>query len=48
MFFEPELPEPLRVKKIKGWEKAVSRAKAWHTDDDEDETEAEYEKEEGL
>lgn len=48
MFFEPEIPEALRRKKIKGWEKAVSRAKAWHTAEEEDEAEAQYEKEDAM
>jgi glycerol kinase len=48
MFFEPEIPEALRLKKIKGWERAVSRAKAWHTAEEDDEAEAGYEKEEGY
>lgn len=46
--FEPELPEKERLRKIKGWEKAVSRARAWYTIEDEDRVEAEEEEEEGL
>ncbi len=45
MFFEPEITDAQRAKKIKGWERAVSRAAKWHTDEEEDEEEANYEKE---
>ena len=44
MYFEPILPEIKRLKQIKGWEKAVERARAWHTNEEEDEDEAEYER----
>ena len=27
--FKPELPEEIRQKKLRGWEKAVTRARAW-------------------
>jgi glycerol kinase len=33
---------------IKGWEKAVSRAKAWHTAESEDEEEEEFEEQDGV
>lgn len=45
--FEPELEEKVRLKKIKGWNKAVDRAKKWHDIEDEDEEE-EYEDEVGY
>ncbi|ADV21902.1 Glycerol kinase, putative [Cryptococcus gattii WM276] len=45
--FEPELEEKVRLKKIKGWNKAVDRAKKWHDIEDEDEEE-EYEDEIGY
>jgi glycerol kinase len=44
MYFDPEWPEAKRLKNIRGWERAVSRARAWHTAEEEDEAEAEYEK----
>lgn len=44
--FEPQLPEKQRVKMIRGWSRAVERARAWHTTDDGcDEREEEWEKE---
>lgn len=46
--FEPELPEKERLKKIRGWEKAVSRARAWYTVEDEDEEEEKEEEESGV
>jgi glycerol kinase len=46
--FEPELPEKERLKKIRGWEKAVSRARAWYTVEDEDEEEEREEEESGV
>jgi glycerol kinase len=45
--FEPELAEKDRVKKIRGWERAVSRAKKWHTLEEEEE-EGRYEEAIGL
>ncbi|KIS02117.1 glycerol kinase [Cryptococcus deuterogattii 2001/935-1] len=45
--FEPELEEKVRLKKIKGWNKAVDRAKKWHDIEDEDEEE-EYENDVGY
>lgn len=44
--FEPEYEEKHRLKKIRGWERAVERAKQWHTAEEEDEAEEEFEKEE--
>lgn len=46
--FEPELPEKERLKKIRGWEKAVTRARAWHSIEDEDEEEIQDEVESGV
>lgn len=46
--FEPEITEKKRLKMIKGWEKAVSRAKAWHTAESEDEEEEEFEEQDGV
>ncbi|WWC70775.1 glycerol kinase [Kwoniella pini CBS 10737] len=46
--FEPELPEKERVRAIKGWEKAVNRARKWHEEGDEEEEEERYEEERGL
>lgn len=42
--FECEITEAQRTKAIKGWERAVDRARKWHTIEDEDEDEQEYEK----
>lgn len=44
--FTAQLAEKDRRKAIKGWEKAVKRARAWHTAEEEDEAETEFEKEE--
>jgi glycerol kinase len=46
--FEPEITEKKRLKMIRGWERAVTRAKAWHTAESEDEEEEEFELESGL
>ena len=46
--FEPELDERKRLKAIRGWEKAVSRAKKWHSVEEEDEEEKDFEKESGA
>ncbi|WWC88563.1 glycerol kinase [Kwoniella dendrophila CBS 6074] len=46
--FEPELPEKDRLKALKGWEKAVNRARKWHEEGDEEEEEERYEEERGL
>ncbi|KAK4684182.1 glycerol kinase, partial [Tremellales sp. Uapishka_1] len=46
--FEPELEEKKRLKRIKGWEKAVARARKWHEEDEEAEEEEEYEQAHGL
>ena len=46
--FEPELPEKERKKAVKGWEKAVKRARHWYTVEEEDEVEGEFEKESGV
>ncbi|RSH89383.1 Glycerol kinase [Saitozyma podzolica] len=46
--FEPELPEKDRLKAIKGWERAVSRARKWHTSEEEDEEEDKFEEESGV
>lgn len=46
--FEPEISEKQRRKMIKGWERAVERARGWHTVEEEDEDEEEYEKESGV
>jgi glycerol kinase len=48
MFFEPEWPEKKRLKNVRGWERAVERARSWHTAEEEDEMEAEYEKEDNY
>jgi glycerol kinase len=45
--FEPELEEKIRLKMVRGWERAVSRAKKWHTAEEEDEAEEEFQKESG-
>lgn len=44
--FEPEIPEAKRLKMIKGWERAVSRAKAWRSLEEDDEAEKGFEEEE--
>lgn len=46
--FEPEITEKKRLKMIKGWNRAVSRAKSWHTVESEDEEETEFEQEDGV
>lgn len=46
--FEPELEEKVRLRMIRGWERAVARARKWHTVEEEDEEEKEFEKEEGV
>ena len=46
--FEPEISEQQRVKMIKGWERAVERAKKWHTAEEEDEAEREFEQADGC
>ena len=46
--FEPEVTEQQRKKMIKGWERAVDRARKWHTAEEEDEDEREYEEKLGL
>lgn len=46
--FEPEISEKKRLKMVKGWNRAVSRAKSWHTAESEDEEEDEFERENGL
>lgn len=46
--FEPEITEKKRLKMIRGWERAVERAKSWHTAESEDEEEEEFEKEAGM
>lgn len=46
--FEPELPEKDRLKAIKGWERAVGRARKWHTSEEEDEEENKFEQESGV
>lgn len=46
--FEPEITEKKRLKMIRGWEKAVTRAKAWHSIESEDEEEEEFEEEERV
>lgn len=43
--FEPEITDAQRKKAIRGWERAVDRARKWHTVEEEDEDEAEFEKE---
>jgi glycerol kinase len=45
MYFDPEWPEAKRRKNVRGWERAVERARSWHTAEEEDEAEAEFEKE---
>ena len=46
--FEPELEEADRLRAVKGWEKAVSRARAWFTAEQEDEDELKYERATGV
>ena len=46
--FEPEVTEQQRAKMTRGWERAVDRARKWHTAEEEDEDEAEYEKQTGM
>ncbi|OCF33467.1 glycerol kinase [Kwoniella heveanensis CBS 569] len=46
--FEPELDEKDRRKAVRGWEKAVNRAKKWHEEGDEEEEEERYESERGF
>jgi glycerol kinase len=46
--FEPEITEKKRLKMIRGWNRAVDRAKAWHTAESEDEDEETFEEEEGV
>ncbi|WVN85016.1 glycerol kinase [Cryptococcus depauperatus CBS 7841] len=46
--FEPGLDERIRLKKIRGWERAVERAKQWHEEESEEEEEEEYEKRAGF
>ena len=46
--FEPELPEKDRLKSVKGWERAVEKAKGWYTAEEEDEQEGEFDEESGA
>lgn len=49
--FEPSITPARRRKMIRGWERAVSRARAWHEGDDElelEERELEIERDVGL
>jgi glycerol kinase len=46
--FECEVTEAQRKKMIKGWERAVDRARKWHTVEEEDEDEAEFEQQAGV
>lgn len=49
--FEPEIDAKTRRRMIRGWDRAVERARAWRDADNErelEEQEAEYEREEGL
>jgi glycerol kinase len=46
--FECEISEPQRLKMIRGWERAVDRARKWHTAEEEDEEEEAYEAKTGL
>jgi glycerol kinase len=46
--FEPEISEKARAKMMRGWERAVSRAKKWHTVEEEDEEEKAFEEESGA
>ncbi|WVQ96697.1 glycerol kinase [Kwoniella sp. CBS 9459] len=46
--FESELDEKDRRKAVRGWEKAVDRAKKWHEEGDEEEEEERYESERGF
>lgn len=41
--FEPELEEKKRQQMLRGWAKAVERAKKWHEIEEEDEQEKEWE-----
>ena len=45
--FEPEIDEKTRMRMIRGWEKAVGRARQWYTAEEEDEAEERYEEESG-
>lgn len=50
-YFEPKISARQRAKMIRGWERAVTRAREWHEGDDEfelEEREAAIEEEEGL
>lgn len=47
MFFEQEISEKKRTKMLRGWKRAIERARDWHLADEEDEYEEEAEKEEG-
>ncbi|WVQ82987.1 glycerol kinase [Cryptococcus sp. DSM 104549] len=46
--FEPEISVKERAKKMKGWERAVSRAKQWHAEGEGEEEEDEYEQQSGY
>ncbi|ORY28492.1 glycerol kinase [Naematelia encephala] len=46
--FEPEISEEERLRMIGMWERAVERAKGWHTAEEEDKAETDYEKEMNL
>ncbi|WVQ73188.1 glycerol kinase [Cryptococcus sp. DSM 104548] len=46
--FEPELEEKNRLKRVKGWNRAVGRASKWHEEDSDDEDEEEYERSAGF
>lgn len=46
--FEPELKEKTRLRMIRGWERAVERAKSWRSSEEEDEEEREFEEEEAA
>jgi len=45
--FEPKISAKQRSKMLKGWARAVERARAWKTDEDDDSEEEEDEKKAG-
>ena len=45
--FEPAIEEKMRLKMIRGWEKAVGRARKWYTPEEEDEVEKRWEEQSG-
>lgn len=49
-YFEPQIDEKQRARMVRGWERAVARARDWHRNEEEEleEREREIEREEGL